>query len=157
MRVAVVTASDRCARGESVDESGPAAAAFCQRLGWEVVQQRLLPDERSLLRDALREAADDLAVDLVLTTGGTGLGPRDVTPEATADVVDRWAPGIAESLRASSLKITPFAMLSRGNAGLRGTTLIINLPGSPRAVLQCLEVLEPVLAHAVAMMAGEGH
>jgi molybdopterin adenylyltransferase len=157
VRVAIITSSDRCSRGEAVDESGPAIADFCQEQDWPVVARRLLPDELDQLTLALIESVDRDGAELVLTTGGTGMGPRDCMPEATVQAVDRMAPGIAEGLRAESLKLTPFAMLSRGAAGLRGQSLIINLPGSPRAVRECLQILAPILPHAIATAGGAGH
>jgi len=157
MRVSVITSSDRCARGEAEDQSGPAIIAFCEQHGWDVVYAAVVADDLAAISDALRKSADDHAADVALTTGGTGLGPRDVTPEATLQVIDRAAPGVAEALRLESLKITPFAMLSRGVAGMRARTLIINLPGSPKAVLECMEILRPIIPHAIDMMAGGGH
>ncbi|MDQ2731589.1 MAG: MogA/MoaB family molybdenum cofactor biosynthesis protein [Armatimonadota bacterium] len=157
MRVAILTASDRCSAGEAVDESGPAVENFCVAQGWEVIYRAIVPDELERLAGALEHCVYGMRADLVLTTGGTGLGPRDVTPEATIRVCDRLAPGIAETLRAESLKKTPFAMLSRGVAGTMGRTLLINLPGSPRAVVECLEILQPILGHAVAVAGGASH
>jgi molybdopterin adenylyltransferase len=154
-RGAVVTISDACSRGEREDSSG---AVLRELLGTvsEVVESRLVPDDRLLIEATLRELAG-ARLDLVLTTGGTGLGPRDVTPEATQAIVDRPVPGLAEAMRQESLKKTPHAMLSRGIAGVRGRTLIINLPGSPRAVRECFAVIAPVLTHAVDILAGGGH
>jgi molybdenum cofactor synthesis domain-containing protein len=157
MKAAVLIASDSCARGERVDESGAHIAARLAEAGWEVVEKRVVPDDAALIADALRACADGHAVDLVITTGGTGLSPRDVTPEATAAVIDRRAPGLAEALRAEGARRIPTAWLSRGEAGLRGTTLIVNLPGSARAAREGMDVLLPLLAHAFAMMRGEGH
>jgi molybdenum cofactor synthesis domain-containing protein len=123
----------------------------------DVVQHRVVPDNVEVIAGALCHGADVLRADLLITTGGTGLGPRDVTPEATLKVIDRQAIGIAEAIRAVNLQGNPLAMLSRGVAGLRGRTLIINLPGSPRAVSESLEVLRPVLKHALAIVAGAAH
>jgi molybdopterin adenylyltransferase len=152
---AVVTISDACSRGEREDTSG---AALRELLGGmaDVREHPLIPDERSTIEATLCKLAD-AGLDLVLTTGGTGLGPRDVTPEATLAVVDRLVPGLAEVMRQESLKKTPHAMLSRGIAGVRGRTLIINMPGSPKAVRECFAVIAPVLPHAVHIMAGGGH
>jgi len=152
---AVVTISDACARGEREDTSG---AALRELLGTvaELREPRVIPDDRPAIEATLRELADG-GVDILLTTGGTGLGPRDVTPEATLAVIERLVPGLAEAMRQESLKATPHAMLSRGIAGLRGRTLIINMPGSPKAVRECYAVIAPVLLHAVHIIAGGGH
>jgi len=157
MRVAILTVSDRCARGEVADRAGPALRTALEKLGAEVVHSALVPDEAELIQEHLIRWSDQVGADVVFTTGGTGLGPRDVTPEATRAVLDRLAPGIAEAIRAGSQARTPTAMLSRGTAGLRGRTLIINLPGSPRGARECFEVVSPVLRHAVDMIAGRGH
>lgn len=154
-RGAVVTISDACSRGEREDASGAALRELLQTAA-EVVEYRVIPDDRSRIEAVLRELAER-GVDLVLTTGGTGLGPRDVTPEATRAVVERLAPGLAEAMRQESLKKTPHAMLSRGVAGVLGETLIINMPGSPKAVRECFAVISPVLTHAVHILAGGGH
>ena len=147
VRVGVLTVSDRVAAGTRDDAGGSALCELLERAGAELVSRAVVPDEREPITGALRAMAGD--VDVVLTTGGTGLGPRDVTPEATRAVLDREAPGITEALRAASLAITPFAMLSRATAGLAGATLVVNLPGNPKAVREEWAVLVPVLAHAV--------
>ena len=147
--VGVITASDKSSRGEREDLSGPAIRAMVQDAGGTVLRYLVLPDEAELLTETLRAWADAGDLDVLFTTGGTGLSPRDVTPEATLAVLHREVPGIAEALRVESLKKTPMAMLSRAVAGVRGRTLIINLPGSPKAVRECLEVLSPVLPHAL--------
>ncbi len=147
--VGVITASDKSSRGEREDLSGPAIRAMVQEAGGTVLRYLVLPDEAELLTETLRAWADAGDLDVLFTTGGTGLSPRDVTPEATLAVLHRETPGIAEALRVESLKKTPMAMLSRAVAGVRGRTLIINLPGSPKAVRECLEVLSPVLPHAL--------
>lgn len=148
----ILTLSDRSARGERADASGPALADLIRAEGWSVVKQGVLPDELAAIRDLLISWADSGELDVILTTGGTGFALRDVTPEATREVIDREAPGLAEAMRAASLKITPHAMLSRVVAGMRGKTLIINLPGSPKGAVENLQVVLPVLPHAVQLL-----
>ena len=157
MKAAILTVSDRCARGEAEDRSGPALSQALEAHSVQVAARAVVPDEVGAIKRQLLRMSGELDVDLVFTTGGTGFGPRDVTPEATEAVLERRAPGIAEAIRAGSLPKTRTAMLSRGMAGLRGRTLIVNLPGSPRGALECLEIVIPVLGHAVEMIAGEGH
>lgn len=157
IRAAVLTVSDRSARGERADESGPLLAELLEAAGATVVVQEIVSDESGPLVEKLRELTGREGVNLVLTTGGTGLGPRDNTPEATRSVVEREVPGIAEAMRAESLSKTPTAMLSRGVCGVRGRALVVNLPGSPKAVRECFAVLRPVLAHAVSQLAGGDH
>lgn len=152
LRFGILTLSDRSSRGERADASGPALAARIQAEGWSVTRQSLLPDERSAIQSILSEWAGSGELDVILTTGGTGFSPRDVTPEATRAVIDREAPGLAEAMRAFSLKITPHAMLSRIVTGIRKKTLIINLPGSPKGAVENLEVVIPVLPHAVQLL-----
>ena len=153
-RAAVLTVSDRAAAGEFVDESGPALVEGLAALGWTVEYRDLVPDVVERIEAVLIRWADRDGIPLVLTTGGTGVAPRDVTPDATRGVADREIPGIAEALRAAGTLNTSHAMLSRGTAGVRGTTLNVNLPGSPRAVVEALAVLAPVLDHALNLVAG---
>jgi molybdenum cofactor synthesis domain-containing protein len=152
MRVGLLTVSDRSARGERSDASGPALAQVVIDQGWQIVRQAVLPDELILLSDLLATWADSGELDLILTTGGTGFSPRDITPEATQIVIERHAPGLAEAMRAASMKINPHAMLSRAIAGIRRQTLIINLPGSPKGALENLQVVLPVLKHAIQLL-----
>lgn len=155
--VAILTASDSAAAGEREDASGPAIKAALEAVGLHArfVAYRVIPDEREQLARALEELAGRKDVQLVLTTGGTGLAPRDVTPQATLQVVDYEVPGIAEAMRAESIRITPAGMLSRGVAGVRGGTLIVNLPGNPKAVRETLAVIAPALPHAIGTLRGE--
>jgi molybdenum cofactor synthesis domain-containing protein len=157
LRAAVLTVSDRSARGEREDESGPVLAALLREAGAEVVAQEVVPDEPELLAARLRQLTDRADINLVVTTGGTGLGPRDNTPEATRAVVEREVPGIPEAMRAETLRQTPTAMLSRAVCGTRSGALLVNLPGSPKGVRECFAVIRPVLAHAVAQLAGRDH
>ena len=152
MRFGILTLSDRSSRGERADASGPALIAVIQGEGWSVVKQEVLPDEQTAIREILAAWADSSELDVILTTGGTGFSPRDVTPEATRAVIQREAPGLAEAMRAASLQVTPHAMLSRVVTGIRGKTLIINLPGSPRGAVENFQVILPVLPHAVQLL-----
>jgi molybdopterin adenylyltransferase len=152
IRFAILTVSDRSFRGERPDASGPAIVERVTEAGWVVSKQDIRPDDLLTLRDTLVQWADSGDFDVILTTGGTGFAPRDVTPEATQAVLERPAPGLAEAMRAASLRVTPHAMLSRGVAGIRKHVLIINLPGSPKAALENLEVVIPVLPHAVQLL-----
>ena len=152
--IGIITASDKGSRGEREDASGRLIATMLQELG-QIRSYKVVADDAEQISREMVIMADQLGVDLILTTGGTGLGPRDVTPEATLAVVDRQVPGIAEAMRAKSLEITSRAMLSRAVAGMRNKTLIINLPGSPKGVKECLEVILPALEHGLAIMKGE--
>jgi molybdopterin adenylyltransferase len=152
LRIGLLTVSDRSARGERPDASGPALAGAIQAMGWDVVSQRILPDDQEALSHALAEWADENLVDVILTTGGTGFGPRDVTPEATLSVIEREAPGLPEAMRAASAARTPHAMLSRARAGIRGKVLIVNLPGSPGGAVENLRIISPALEHAVQLL-----
>ena len=152
IRFGILTVSDRSSRGEREDASGPALARLIQAEGWSVAEEAILPDEESAIRNILIEWVDNGKFDVILTTGGTGFSPRDVTPEATRAVIQRDAPGLAEAMRAESLKITPHAMLSRIVTGVRERTLIINLPGSPKGAVENLQVILPVLPHAIQLL-----
>lgn len=152
LRVGILTLSDRSARGERDDASGPALARLVEAQGWSVIKQAILPDDEPAIRGLLASWADAGELDVILTTGGTGFSPRDVTPEATRAVIDREAPGLAEAMRAASLRITPHAMLSRIVTGIRKRTLILNLPGSPKGAMENLQVVLPVLPHAVQLL-----
>ena len=155
MKIGIITVSDRSARGERPDSSGPALAQAVEAQGWQVVHTTVLPDDFERLRETLAAWADSGDCDVILTTGGTGFAPRDVTPEATLAVVERLTPGIPEAMRAASLKVTSHAMLSRLAAGIRKRTLIINLPGSPKGAVENLEVVIPVLPHAAEVLRDE--
>jgi molybdopterin adenylyltransferase len=154
LRFGILTVSDRSANGQRPDLSGPALAERIITRGWTVDRTGIVADDLSVLQEVLLEWTLGEALDVILTTGGTGFSPRDVTPEATRLVIDREAPGLAEAMRFESLKITPHAMLSRAVAGMRGKVLIINLPGSPSAAVENLAVILPVLPHAVALLRG---
>lgn len=152
LRFGIMTLSDRSSSGERADESGPALASFLQAEDCLVVRSIILPDEESIIRDTLLQWADSNEFDVILTTGSTGFAPRDVAPEATKSVIQKEAPGLAEYMRAESLKKTKHAMLSRAVAGIRGKTLIINLPGSPKGALENLGFIFPMLPHAVQLL-----
>lgn len=152
LRFAVLTVSDRASRGERPDASGPAVVEFLSAQGWQVTQRKILPDDQEAVRDTLARWADQGDADVIVTTGGTGFGPRDVTPEATLSVMQREAPGLAEAMRAASMRVSPHAMLSRARAGIRGRALLLNLPGSPQAAVENLQVVLPALEHAVQLL-----
>ncbi len=151
----ILTVSDKGARGEREDASGAAIRELLATIGGEVDRYEVIPDEREMIAERLRTWSDEVGLDVIVTTGGTGLGPRDVTPEATLAVIDYAVPGLAEAMRVEGLKHTPMSMLSRAVAGVRGQTLIVNLPGSPRGVRQNLQLVLPVLTHAVELLRGE--
>jgi molybdopterin adenylyltransferase len=155
LRIGILTVSDRSARGERPDSSGPAIEDVIIEQGWEISQMEIVPDERQVLIDMLTSWTDSGGMDVILTTGGTGFSPRDITPEATKQVVERETPGLAEAMRAASLRVTSHAMLSRATSGIRGGTLIVNLPGSPKGAVENLKVILPVLEHAIALLSDE--
>ena len=153
MKFGIICVSDRCYKGECEDQSGKAIAECVKDLSTEN-EYRLVPDEKEMISNAIVELCDSFNADVVFTTGGTGFAPRDITPEATLSVIEKQVPGISEAIRAKSLEITNRAMLSRAVSGIRGKTLIINLPGSPKAVRESIEVVLPVLEHAVETLSG---
>jgi len=155
MRAAVVTVSDRSFRGERPDVSGPVLVRLLDASHAQVVESTVVPDDIARIAETLIRLADEACCELIITTGGTGLSPRDVTPEATKQVIEKSLPGMEEAIRQDSLRHTPFAMLSRAVVGVRGRTLIINMPGSPKAVEECFLVVQPVLEHAVTLLRDE--
>jgi molybdopterin adenylyltransferase len=157
MRVAVVTISDSVSQGAREDRSGPALREACQKRGWQVVSSHLVPDETGTLQARLIELADSGVVDLILTTGGTGIGPRDTTPEATAAVCQKLIPGFGELMREKGRQSTPRAVLSRAVAGVRGRSVIVNLPGSPKGAVESLDAIADLLPHAVEVLRGARH
>ena len=157
VKVAVLTISDSCTEGNREDVSGQTIVDMLSEGTFDVCEKKIVADDHEEIVKVLKSFSDEQGVDVVLTTGGTGLGPRDVTPEATASVCERMAPGFSEILRVEGFKKTPKAILSRGVAGMRKNSLIVNLPGSPKAVRECLEIILEVIPHAVKMMRGGGH
>ena len=157
MRVAILTISDSVSRGVHLDASGPGVRERCAQLGWDVVSEAVLPDDTEAIRDRLVSLADSGAADLILTTGGTGIGPRDSTPEATTEACQKLLPGISELMRDEGRKKTSRAVLSRAVAGVRGRVLIVNLPGSPRGALESLDAVADLLPHALQVLGGARH
>jgi len=157
MRVAILTISDSVSRGTHKDASGPNLRDHCAQRGWEVVSESVLPDEPASIRDRLVSLADGGVAELILTTGGTGIGPRDSTPEATAEVCQKLMPGLSELMRAEGRKKNPRAVLSRAVVGIRGRTLIINLPGSPRGAVESLDAVADLVPHALQVLGGARH
>jgi molybdenum cofactor synthesis domain-containing protein len=157
MKIAVITISDTVARGERQDASGPAVVARCGELGWTVASTHLVADDTFEIQTILRRLTDEEKMDLILTTGGTGLGPRDVTPEATQAVADKMIPGFAEQMRRKGLEKTPRAILSRSSAAIRGTTLILNFPGSPKGAIESLDAIAPLIVHSIQIIHGARH
>lgn len=156
IRIALITISDKGYAGTREDKSGPMMEDLLKDKA-QIVYKTIVPDERNIISKELSYIADNYLSDIILTSGGTGFAPRDITPEATMDIVERNVPGIPEALRAYSMKITNRAMLSRGTAGIRKQTLIINMPGSPKAVSECIEVIIPILEHAVKTLRGDSY
>jgi molybdenum cofactor synthesis domain-containing protein len=157
MKIAVVTVSDTVSRGERADASGPAVVARCKELGWPVASTHLIADDAFQIETMLKRLADEEKMDLILTAGGTGLGPRDVTPEATQSVADKMIPGFGEEMRRKGLEKTPRAILSRSCAAIRGTTLILNLPGSPKGAVESLGAIAPLIVHSIQIIHGARH
>jgi len=155
IRTGIITVSDRSSKGIREDLSGPNIAAILSNIPVEIVQTIIVPDEKDRIKDAIKQFADIDKLDLIITTGGTGVSPRDVTPDATLEIIDKQIPGMAEAMRYQSLKITPYAMISRAVAGIRGNSLIINLPGSPKAARENLEVILPALKHTIEKIQGD--
>ena len=151
----IITVSDKGSRGERVDASGPIIEEMIKKIEGRVEKYIIVPDEKQDIKEAIIEMSDNLGLNLILTTGGTGFSKRDVTPEATLEVIERRAPGIPEAMRARSMQITPKAMLSRSEAGIRKQTLIINLPGSPKGVRENLEIILPALKHGIEILIGQ--
>ena len=156
IKIVIITVSDSCSEGKREDTSGPLIKQMVESMG-KVIEYEIIPDEKTSISQAIKEAADELKADIVLTTGGTGLSFRDVTPEATREVVEKKIPGFGELMRQKSFEITPTAILSRAIAGIRGKSLVINLPGSPKAVKECLDIILPLVPHALDMIKGKGH
>jgi molybdopterin adenylyltransferase len=154
-KVAVLTISDRGSKGEREDSSGPLIREMVKDLPAHMIHYEIIPDEKDRIVEALKKSSDQLKADLILTTGGTGLSPRDVTPDATREVIEKEVPGFSEAMRAESLKKTPYAMISRAVVGIRGSSMIVNLPGSPKSVRENLSVILPALPHALSKLKGD--
>lgn len=154
-RVGVVTVSDRCSKGEQEDKGGPVLKELAAKISGEVIAHKIVPDEMAAIEEILVSLADGKQCDLIVTTGGTGFTARDVTPEATKNVIQKEVPGLPEAMRLETLKQTRMAILSRAVAGIRGQTLIVNFPGNPKAVKECFAVIEPVLPHALQLLRGD--
>jgi molybdopterin adenylyltransferase len=157
MKIAVITISDSVARGERQDASGPAVVGRCKELGWPVASTHVVADDSAEIQTLLRRLTDEEHLDVILTTGGTGLGPRDVTPEATQAIADKMIPGFAEEMRRKGLEKTPRAILSRSSAAIRGTTLILNFPGSPKGAVESLDAVAALLPHSIQIIHGARH
>jgi molybdopterin adenylyltransferase len=155
IRAGIITVSDRSSQGNREDTSGPAIAAILKAVSIDVCRSLIVPDEKDQIKDAIKQCADKENLDLIITTGGTGVSPRDVTPDATITVIDKQIPGMAEAMRFASMQITPYAMISRAVAGIRGRSLIINLPGSPKGAKENLKVILPALKHAIEKIKGD--
>jgi len=157
IRFSILTVSDKGYRGEREDISANVIKTKIEKLGYKLIDYKVVPDDNGMIKDALTDFCDKKKVDLIFTTGGTGFSPRDLTPEATKEVVEKEVPGISEIIRSEGYKITPHSILSRGYSGIRGNTLIINLPGSPKAVEESLEVIIPILDHGIEVLRGEAY
>ncbi len=157
MKIAVITISDTVARGERQDGSGPAVVARCRELGWNVNSTHVIADDATEIQSLLKRLADVEHADMILTTGGTGLGPRDVTPEATQAIADKMIPGFAEEMRRKGLEKTPKAILSRSSAAIRGKTLILNFPGSPKGAVESLDAIASLVVHSIQIIHGARH
>ena len=157
MKIAVITVSDTVAHEERTDASGPAVVARCNELGWSVSSTHVVADDTFQIQTVLKRLADEEKMDLILTTGGTGLGPRDITPEATEAIADKMIPGFAEEMRRQGMEKTPRAILSRSSAAIRGTTLILNFPGSPKGAVESLDAVSHLLVHAIQIIHGARH
>lgn len=155
IKVGIITVSDKGSKGERIDESGPAIREMVENAGWQVLDYKIVPDERDRIQSEIIRMVDGERLDLVLTTGGTGLSPRDITPEATKGVIEKEIPGLAEAMRMKTMDITPAAILSRAVAGTRGNSIIVNLPGSVRAVKENLGVILQVLPHGLEILQGK--